>query len=236
MESKHSRMKSLVKRHTQANTSKPGVTWKPLQRHSLTSRDKTQVFQMLLIKWKAWTIAFLQESQDIFVLVNYSGTGLLWHKSDIFSLYHSSVLIHLIHSYPSLYNQTIIHWWRETGCLFQTILWANMYASAVCRIGCVVQKTISMALLQIPIEAVTKDSASHSQDKMSHKRGGKWAHLCLLEGKVPASLPFLGTLVVTVEILMGFPLSPPAAAALLFLLRLSFFPSQTTRGREGVFR
>lgn len=153
-----------------------------------------------------------------------------------FSLYHSSVLIHLIHSYPSLYNQTIIHWWRETGCLFQTILWANMYASAVCRIGCVVQKTISMALLQIPIEAVTKDSASHSQDKMSHKRGGKWAHLCLLEGKVPASLPFLGTLVVTVEILLGFPLSPPAAAVLLFLLRLSFFPSQTTRGREGVFR
>lgn len=48
-----------------------------------------------------------------------------------------------------------------------------MHASAVCRIGCVVQKTIAIELLQIPIEAVTEDSASHSQDKMSHKRGGK---------------------------------------------------------------
>lgn len=111
-----------------------------------------------------------------------------------------------------------------------------MYASAVCRIGCAVQKTISIARLQIPIETVTEDSASHSQDKMSHKRGGKWAHLCLLKGKVPASLPFPGTLVVTVEIPPGFPLSPPAAAALLFPLLLSSFPSQTTKGRKSFFR
>lgn len=114
--------KALVMRHNQANTSNQ-VWHKNLSRDIHTPRVKTQVFQMLVIKWKVWTIPFLWKSPEFFfVLVNYNEPVLLWHKSDIFFFYLSSVLIHLIHPYPSLCNQTIIHWRRETGCLFQTIL------------------------------------------------------------------------------------------------------------------